>query len=166
MNGPAFVSNLVPTPDQAVNANWQVTALLDYDADGITDFLWYNTTSGNIVEWFMDPSFVRIFGAFTSPTNAGNANWSVVASGEYQRGGRDATPAEPVTNAGAGDMIWYNSTSGRIVGWIMNGQNTNPTLGNTRLQGLFACPTAVGGTCNPADPPPAGATSWVIVGPR
>lgn len=160
MNNEAWVADLIPTPNQAVDGNWQVTALLDYDADGNTDFLWYNYTSGRIVQWFMDPSFVRITGAFTSPNAAGDNNWKVVASGEYGRGAIDVPPT------GAGDIIWRNENSGRIVGWLMDGITNLPTNGNTRVHGQFACPVEVGGTCNPLDPPSPTATSWFIVGPR
>ncbi len=155
-----WTADLVSTPDQAVDANWQVTALLDYDGDGNTDFLWYNYSSGRIVQWFMDAGFARTTGAFTSPNAAGDNNWKVVASGEYGQGAAGTGPI------GAGDIIWRNETSGRIVGWLMDGVITNPN-GNTRVSGQFACPVEVGGTCNPADPnnPPV-ATAWVIVGPR
>ncbi len=155
-----WTADLISTPDQAVDANWQVTALQDYDGDGNTDFLWYNYSSGRIVQWFMDPAFARTTGAFTSPNAAGDSNWKVVASGEYGQGAAGTGPI------GAGDIIWRNETSGRIVGWLMDGAITNPN-GNTRVSGQFTCPVEVGGTCNPADPnnPPV-ATAWFIVGPR
>jgi len=161
MNNEAWVADLIPTPNAAVDGNWQVTALLDYDADGNTDFLWYNYTSGRIVQWVMDPVFVRTAGAFTSPNAAGDNNWKVVASGEYGRGAIDVNPT------GAGDIIWRNENSGRIVGWLMDGVFTLPSgPGNTRVHGQFTCPVEVGGTCNPLDPPSGTATSWFIVGPR
>ncbi len=154
-----WTADLISTPDQAVDANWQVTALQDYDGDGNTDFLWYNYSSGRIVQWFMDSVFVRTTGAFTSPNAAGDNNWKVVASGEYGQGAAGTGPI------GAGDIIWRNENSGRIVGWLMDGVITNPN-GNTRVSGQFTCPVEVGGGCDPSIPPGPSATSWFIVGPR
>ena len=34
MNGSTHTSDLVPSPDHAVDANWSVTAALDYTNDG------------------------------------------------------------------------------------------------------------------------------------
>ncbi len=153
MNGTAKVGNIIPTPDQAVDANWQVIGLSDLNLDGNTDFLWYNYTSGKIVYWWMDASMVRITGNFTNPANAGDNNWRVQSIGDY------GTTCTNQTRDGQPDVIWRNDNSGRIVAWTLD------AAGN-RTTGCFTCPTAVGGTCNPADPPPAGATDWVLVGPR
>lgn len=158
MNDNTWTADLVPTPDQAVDGNWSVVALLDYDGSGTTDLHWYNSTSGNNVHWWMDQDFVRTAGTFTTPPNAGNNNWRVVAAGDYGQGKLGAPPV------GAGDVIFRNETSGRIVGWIMDGVGA-PT-GNTRVEGLFACPVEVGGTCDPTLPPNPAAVSWFIVGPR
>ena len=83
MNGTAKLGNIIPTPDQAVDANWEIVGAVDLNGDGNTDFLWYNYTSGKIVYWFMDASVVRITGSFTNPANAGDANWKVLATGDY-----------------------------------------------------------------------------------
>jgi hypothetical protein len=158
MDNNTWQADLVPTPDQAVDGNWSVVALLDFDGDGNTDFHWYNSTSGNNVHWWMDANFVRTAGTFTTPPSPGNNNWKVVAAGDYGQGKLGAPPV------GAGDVIFRNETSGRIVGWIMDG--VGAPAGNTRIEGLFACPVEVGGTCDPNDPPNPAAVSWFIIGPR
>ncbi len=139
--GTQKTGNLIPTPDQAVNANWAVVGALDLNADGFTDFLWYNSTSGKIVYWWMDASVVRIVGNFTVPDAAGNNNWKVFASGDYGVG--------PGGVADTKDIVWRNATSGKLVVWYMD------TAGN-RTAGTFTSP----------DAPPVPATDWTVVGPR
>lgn len=159
MDNDTWQADRVPTPSQAVDGNWAVVALLDFNGDGAPDLHWYNSTSGSNVHWFMDQNLVRVSGQFTTPPNAGNNNWKVVAAGDYGQGSLGAPPV------GAGDVIFRNETSGRIVGWIMDGLGT-PPAGNTRLEGLFTCPVEVGGGCDPTVPPGPAALGWFIVGPR
>jgi len=139
MQGTTHVGDLVPNPDHAVDGNWRVVAALDFNRDTYSDLLWYNDFSGKIVIWFMDASVVRITGIFTNPPNAGNANWRVVAAGDYGQGG-----GPPGTN----DIVWRNDTSGNIVVWFMD------DAGN-RTGGGFTSP-----------PAPNMPTEWNVVGPR
>ncbi len=141
MNGTAKTGNIVPVPDQAVDANWEIVAALDYDGDGNTDFLWYNWSSGKIVIWYMNAAVQRLTGSFTTPANAGDANWKVLASGDYGVGAAGL----PETN----DIVWRNATSGRFVVWHMD-------LGGHRTSGLFTVPAE----------PDSDPTGWTIVGPR
>src|SRR6185436_2682628 len=83
MNGTNKTGTIVPTPDQAVDVNWEIVAALDYDGDGDTDFLWYNWSSGKIVLWWMNSAVQRVTGQFTNPAQAGANNWKVLASGDY-----------------------------------------------------------------------------------
>jgi hypothetical protein len=141
MNGTSHAGTIIPTPDQAVAANWEIVGAQDWNADSNTDFLWYNATSGKIVLWFMDASVVRITGQFTNPANAGDNNWNVLAMGDYGIG----PSGQPDTK----DIVWRNANSGRIVVWHMD------TAGN-RTAGLFTTPMEP--TPNPTD--------WTVVGPR
>jgi hypothetical protein len=139
LQGTQPIGDIVPSPDQAVNSNWTLVAALDFNLDGNADFLWYNTTSGKIVFWFMDQNVVRITGQFANPDSAGNSNWKVVAAGEY--GDAGAPPNGP-------DIVWRNATSGKLVVWLMD------AAGN-RKSGVFTSPDA-----------PTPALAWNVVGPR
>jgi hypothetical protein len=143
MNGTAKTGNIIPTPDQAVHANWEIVAALDYNDDGLRDFLWYNATSGRIVTWYMDASVVRTTGQFTTPNAAGNNNWNVLAGGDYS-----AMYTPPGPPFGQNDIVWRNQTSGNQVVWHMDGNSV-------RLSGEFTNPVA--------DTP---ALDWIIVGPK
>ncbi len=148
LNGTTKVGNIVPSPDQAVNANWEVVAALDYNDDGNRDLLWYNYTSGKIVLWFMDASVVRINGTFTTPDAAGNNNWKVYAGGDYGLG----TGGIGCSN----DVVWRNATSGKAVVWFMD-------FAAARTAGEFTVPDAP--TADP-DGNPTAATDWIVAGPR
>ncbi len=156
-----YAGTIIPSPDQAVDGNWSIVAALDLGPgagpDGIRDLLWYNSSSGKIVYWTMQfsasstvcqgqglasPCVYRVTGAFTNPANAADANWRVVAGGDFGVG-----PAPGV--AGSNDIVWRNSTSGRIVVWHMD------FLGN-RTAGVFTVPDA-------PSPNPA---AWAVVGPK
>jgi hypothetical protein len=143
MNGTARTGALVPSPDQAVNANWVVVAALDYSGDGHPDLLWYNATSGKIVTWYLSPALVRTSGQFTTPPNAGDANWQVVAGSDFSRSSLPGTP--PV---GSPDVVWRNATSGNQVVWHMD-------FASQRVHGEFTSPAA---NTEPLD--------WTVVGPR
>ncbi len=145
--GATKTGNLIPTPDQAVDANWEAVAALDFNRDGNRDLLWYNVSSGRIVTWNLDHLLVRSDGAFTNPMAAGDANWRVVAGGDYGIGpdGPDAAPPVPASN----DLVWRNATSGKLVVWHLD-------LHRQRTGGVFTTPDS-------GSPTP---TSWSVVGPR
>ncbi len=140
LNGTAQIGTITPSPDQAVHANWAVVAALDYDGNATTDLLWYNATSGRIVLWFMDPAVQRTTGQFTSPAQAGDANWKVVASADYGVG--------PGGWPGTNDVVWRNDNSGKLAIWYLD-------LAGARTSGEFTSPDS------PADP-----LNWTVVGPR
>lgn len=140
LNGAQFAGTLTPNPDHAVDANWQLVAALDVNDDGNVDLVFYNVTSGRVVQWLMDASVQRLAGRFTNPSSAGNANWKVVGAANY---GGDSSPL-----VAWNDLLWRNATSGKLVVWRMNAQGD-------RLEGLFTTPDA-----------PSNALAWQVVGPR
>ena len=131
----------MPVPAQAVDANWEIVGARDFDGDGATDLLWYNSTSGKIVQWLMDASVQRLTGRFTVPAQAGDANWKVLAAGDFGVGAGGV--------AGSNDVVWHNASSGKLVVWYLD-------LAGNRTAGTFTTP----------DGPPAPATDWTVAGPR
>jgi len=141
MNGTQRTGARIPSPDQAVDGNWEVVGLADLSGDGVPDFLWYNVTSGRLVIWFMNASLERTGATFTDPSSAGGAGWRPVAVGDYGAGPGGVRSTQ--------DILWRNSASGRLVVWHMD----------------FAGHRTAGGFTSP-DAPPAPATDWQVVGPR
>jgi uncharacterized repeat protein (TIGR01451 family) len=140
MNGTQQIGTLTPSPDHAADANWRLVAAQDVSGDGNVDLIWYNVTSGRVVQWLMDAAVQRFVGRFTTPAQAADANWTVVGAANY---GGDASPLVPWN-----DLLWRNETSGRLVVWHMNNDGQ-------RVAGLFTTPIA-----------PADALGWQVVGPR
>ncbi len=145
--GATKIGNVIPSPDQAVDANWEVEAALDFNRDGNRDLLWYNSTSGRIVTWNLDHLMVRSDGNFTNPMAAGDNNWQVVAGGDYGVGPDGPDAAAPVV--GSNDLVWRNATSGKLVVWHLD-------LHRQRTAGVFTTPDS-------GSPTP---TNWNVVGPR
>jgi len=143
MDGSQKLGSIDPTPNQAVNANWEVAAAADFNGDSNRDFLWYNQTTGKIVLWYMDANVARTTGLFTTPESVGNNNWRVVAVGDFGKG--PAQTGTPVANAQ--DIVWQNDTSLKVVVWHMN-------QAAQRTGGLFTTPDTL--------PFPG----FVLVGPR
>ncbi len=139
VSGFTKIGNIIPSPDQAVDANWEVVGAADFTGDGARDLLWYNGVSGNLVIWAMNSAVVRVNGFFTSPASAGGANWRPVAVGDFGRGGGPA---------GTPDIVWRNSTSGRLVVWYLD-------FAGQRTSGVFTSPDL------PTDP-----LNAVVTGPR
>jgi hypothetical protein len=141
MSGHVKTAALIPSPDQAVDGNWEIVAARDYDGDRNTDLLWYNWSSGRIVQWIMDAQLQRLQGRFTSPMGAGHPNWKVWASGDYGPG--------PGGQPGTNDLVWRNADSGRYVVWHLD-------LDGVRTAGVFTFPAE----------PDSEPLEWQIVGPR
>ena len=142
MNGVQKVGNVIPDPAQAVDANWEVAAAVDFDGDGHRDLLWYNQTSGKLVIWRMDAAVHRISGSFTTPSGVGNNNWRALAAGDWGKGQSVEAQAVP----GSQDILWQNQTSGKVVVWHMN-------LAGQRTSGVFTSPDGMG-------------AGWTVAGPR
>ncbi len=143
MFGTAKKGTIIPTPGQAVHGNWAIVSAGDYNHDGNADLLWYNATSGRLVTWYLDGQVARISGQFTTPPNAGDNNWKVVASADYSGTSGPGTPP-----LGSPDIVWRNETGGNQVVWHMD-------FASTRVHGEFTSP--------PANTP---ALDWTVVGPR
>ncbi len=140
LDGTVWRATRMPTPDQAVDANWKVVAAGDFDGDGHSDVLFYNVVSGRVVQWLLDATLTRRTGRFTNPAGAGDANWNVVAAADYGFGLRG--------QAGTPDLVWRNDTTGKLVVWYLDGAGV-------RTSGVFTAPDA------PSDP-----LGFTVAGPR
>jgi hypothetical protein len=82
----------------------------DFDADGKTDLIWRNSSTGRVIVWYMDAA-TRLG---TAAVWSGDAAWVPVTSADFDADGKT-------------DLVWRNSTSGRVIVWFMNGVNQTST---------------------------------------
>ncbi len=141
MGSLAQTGTLIPNPSHGPDLNWRVVGARDFNGDYTSDLLWYNDVSGKLVLWFMDAGMNRITGQFVNPPAAGDANWKVVATGDYGIG--------PGGVSFSNDIVWRNALSGKLVVWYMD------KAGN-RTAGVYTSPDS-------AQPDPL---AWTVAGPR
>jgi len=83
----------------------------DFSGDGLSDILWRNSSTGQVVETQMN-GLIGMSGAGLG----GDANWSVVGTGDFN-------------GDGMVDILWRNSTTGAIVESEMNGSTVIASAG-------------------------------------
>jgi hypothetical protein len=90
----------------AVSNSWQVAATGDFNGDGREDILWRNPTTGQIADWLANANGN---GGFTGNGAHSAASidpvWQVAGTGDFNGDGID-------------DILWRNSSTGRIADWL------------------------------------------------
>jgi hypothetical protein len=85
---------------------WKILLYADFNGDGNTDQLWYNSKTGQTVIWLMNGlSYISQTLIYTDATPGG---WKPIATAD-------------LNGDGMADLVWYNSNTGQTVGWLMNG---------------------------------------------
>jgi hypothetical protein len=97
----------------------------DFNQDGKSDILWYNNTSGQVVEWLVNGASVIGGG---SPGSAPSP-WGIVGQRDFN-------------GDGFADLLWRNGTTGQLVIWFVNGTSV---IGSGS-PGTAASPWFVAGT--------------------
>jgi hypothetical protein len=97
----------------------------DFNGDSIGDVLWYNTSSGQVVNWLLNGTSIVGGG---SPGSAGSP-WGIVGQRDFN-------------SDGFADILWRNGTTGQLLIWLLNG--TSVIGGGS--PGSAAAPWIVAGT--------------------
>jgi hypothetical protein len=90
------------------DSDWIAMVNADLNGDNKTDMVWRNNISGRVVAWFMDGVTRTSTGVIWPATNPGDSVWIPMAGGDFNG---DTKP----------DLVWRNSTTGRVIVWYMDG---------------------------------------------
>ena len=97
------------SPGSAViGQGWTIAGTGDFNGDGLSDILWYNTSSGQALVWFLNGATV-IGGGSPGSVPVGQG-WTIAGTGDFN-------------GDGFSDILWYNTSSGQVVVWLLNGAN-------------------------------------------
>jgi hypothetical protein len=117
MNGASVSSSLkvttVPNPD-----DWQVAASGDYNADGKSDILWRNATTGQNHMYLMNGATVE--SSLIVTTVPSPDDWKVMGSGDYN-------------DDGMSDIFWRNISTGENWMYLMDSARIDSSLSVTTV---------------------------------
>ena len=110
ING-TVIGNQAPSHNCALvstcTPNWTVVGTGSFNADGITDILWQNSTTGELSTWLLDASGA-ITGAHTFSTPCDfTSTCKLVGTGDFN--------ADGVT-----DVLWHNPTTNELPIWLLD----------------------------------------------
>lgn len=110
-------------PAYSGDADWQVTALGDFNGDGKDDLL-FQHRSGTLGVWLMDPTRL-VQASLLRPADPGHFQWRVAGAADWNRDGQC-------------DLLMQSVVDGSLAMWFMDG---------TKLaQAGFVIPRMPGGT--------------------
>jgi V8-like Glu-specific endopeptidase len=80
----------------------------DFNADGKSDVLWHNPTTGEISAWLLDGGVNAVNHIETNWTAAESTGWRAVGSGDFN-------------NDGNSDVLWWHAPTGAVSMWLLDG---------------------------------------------
>ncbi len=88
--------------------DWEPVATGDFNGDGKQDIVWRNSIRGRVIVWFMDGVNRTGTAVLWPATNPADSVWIPMVAGNFNADGKP-------------DLVWRNSTSGRVIVWFMDG---------------------------------------------
>ena len=114
----------------AVGAAWNVFSTADFDGDGIDDVVWRNTSTGEVIIWYITldgrlKSFHRVETILDS-------NWKL---GGVAKLDGDNVP----------DFVWHHQTTNAVHHWLMNANGTIKSSAAVHSTGVSALSWKIAG---------------------
>lgn len=113
LNNSRTVTAAIRTPSVPYT-EWTVLASADLNADGKPDLIWRSSVSGRVLVWYMDGATQLSTAVLWPASSVGDSAWVPIAAGDFNA---DSKP----------DLIWRNTTSGRVIVWYMDGATRTGT---------------------------------------
>lgn len=93
-----------------VPAPWYIMHVTDFNGDGKLDYFWWNTKTGDMYIYYMNGAQLESYAQITSggsPVRAASP-WNIIKLADFDGDGKL-------------DIFWWNSTTGEMYIWYMNG---------------------------------------------
>lgn len=113
LNNSRTVTAAIRTPSVPYT-EWTVLASADLNADGKPDLIWRSSVSGRVLIWYMDGATQTSTAVLWPASSVGDSAWVPIAAGDFNA---DSKP----------DLIWRNTSSGRVIVWYMDGATRTGT---------------------------------------
>jgi hypothetical protein len=110
MNGRTLIQSVTLSPqafERVSDTNWKIVGVMDFNADGKPDLLWYEPNQGWLVAWLCDGLTVTS-SVSLSPERQIDLTFDVRATGD-------------MNNDGQADIIWQDRFSGIVEIWMLSG---------------------------------------------
>ena len=81
-----------------------IAGVADFDGDGVSDVIWRNSATGDVVIWFMSAGLIRSASLIAT---VNSADWEIEGIGDFDHDGRS-------------DLMWRNTSNGDVVAWLID----------------------------------------------
>ncbi|MDH3431957.1 MAG: FG-GAP-like repeat-containing protein, partial [Gammaproteobacteria bacterium] len=114
MTGVSYVAAAVDLWDGTrPDSTWDVVGSGDYNADGMTDLLWHNNITGQVVMYLMNGAVIASKHVVITVSDL---DWQIATSGDYNGDGK-------------ADILWRNRSTGQSWMYLMNGSIITGNVG-------------------------------------
>lgn len=107
MQGLNLIDSVSLTPDRLSDPSWHVVGTGDFNADGSTDLVWRQVTTGYVAVWIMNGTTL-VESRSTYPNQVADLDWRIAGTGDFNADGQ-------------WDLLWWDSVHGYLSAWLMNG---------------------------------------------
>jgi hypothetical protein len=114
MNGVTMTGAAAVSVNQVSDTKWKLVGSGDLNGDGQQDVVWQHEGDGSLAAWYLRGADV-VGTSYLSISRVADLTWKIRGVGD--------------TNGdGLADLVWQNSSDGRLAVWLMNGTQVVSTV--------------------------------------